>query len=138
MVEERGDGTVAAVLRNLTPHPVRLLGAEPGDGPAVELPPDGPPARLVLAPDEADGAVRVGDLVVPLVRTAATAEVTGLPEPRPGVLLIVARSAAEAFPDRDDLCYPHRMVRDGGGAVVGCRALGRPAAKADPRKIHNF
>ncbi|MBI1758226.1 MAG: hypothetical protein HYR62_03230 [Actinobacteria bacterium] len=109
-------------VRNLTPHAVHLLGPDT----VVELPPAGPPARLVLAPDQPDGEIRVGDLTVPLVRTAATPTVTGLPDPESGVLLIVARPVAEAFPHRDDLAYPHQVVRDEHGVIIGCRALGRP------------
>lgn len=107
---------------NLTPHVVRLM----GDGVTVELPPAGPPARLVLRPDREDGSVRVGPLVVPLKRTAASGVVIGVPDRRPAVLLIVARPVAEALPDRDDLVYPHDTVRDAAGVVVGCRSLARP------------
>jgi len=114
-------------VRNLTPHPVRLVGP---DG-VVALPPDGPPARLVLAEDLPDGSVEIRGTVIPLVRTAATSAVTGLPDPVTGVLLIVARAVAEEFPDRDDLAYPHRATRDAKGAVTGCRALGRPASRRD-------
>jgi len=110
-------------LRNLTPHAVRLI----GDTGAVELSPDGPPARLVLAADVADGHVEVDGVTIPLVRTAATTTLVGLPDPAPGVLLVVARPVAEAAALRDDLVYPHRTVRDADGNVVGCRALGRPA-----------
>jgi hypothetical protein len=120
------DGAVPEVV-NLTPHVVRLIGEEA----TVELPPAGPPARVVLRPDRADGTVRIGPLVVPLKRTAASPTVTGLPERKPGVLLIVARPVAEALPERDDLFYPHDTVRDANGMVVGCRSLARPAVDAD-------
>jgi hypothetical protein len=69
----------------------------------MELPPAGPPTRLVLAPDVPDGEVVVGSVSVPLVRTSATPVIVGLPDPEPGVLLIVARPVAEADPHRDDL-----------------------------------
>jgi hypothetical protein len=111
----------APEVLNLTPHPIRLV----GDGAVVELAASGPPARVVLLPDRADGQVRIGCLVIPLKRTAASAEVTGLPEERPGILIIVARPVAEALPRRDDLVYPHDTVRDTVGAVVGCRSLAR-------------
>lgn len=111
---------------NLTPHVVRLV----GDDATVELAPAGPPARVVLRPDRADGVVRVGPLLVPLKRTAASEVVTGVPDPRPGVLLIVARPVAEALPHRDDLVYPHDTVRDADGVIVGCRSLARPAVSA--------
>jgi len=112
---------------NLTPHVVRLIGE---DGTVVELPPAGLPARLVLQPDQPDGAVRIGPLVVPLKRTAATPQVTDLPDHRPGVLLVVSRAVAEAFPERDDLVYPYDTVRDDQGVIVGCRSLARPLLTA--------
>ncbi|MGC5388572.1 hypothetical protein ACPXCJ_29155 [Micromonospora chalcea] len=125
-MEPAYDEAVPEVL-NLTPHVVRLI----GDSATVEVAPAGPPARLVLLPDRADGAVRIGPLLVPLKRTAASSDVVGLPDARPGVLLIVARPVAEAFPERDDLLYPHDTVRDADGAVVGCRSLARPVVAAD-------
>lgn len=116
---------VSFELVNLTPHVVRLI----GDDATVELAPAGPPARLVLLPDQVDGFVQVGPVTVPLKRTAASSEVTGLPDPRPGVLFIVARALAEALPHRDDLVYPHDAVRDSAGVVIGCRSLARPAIR---------
>jgi hypothetical protein len=108
---------------NLTPHVVRLV----GETTIVELPPAGAPARVVLRPDRDDGVLRVGDLVVPLKRTAASSQVVGLPPRRSGVWIVVARAVAETLPDRDDLLYPHETVRDAAGVVVGCRSLARPA-----------
>jgi hypothetical protein len=105
---------------NLTPHHIRLV----GEREAVELAPAGPPARLVLRRDEPLGRVAVGPVLIPVVRTAASGEVNGLPDPRPGVLLIVARPVAEALPNRDDLVFPHDTVRNENGTVIGCRALG--------------
>ena len=122
VMQSTEDGSAPAVV-NLTPHVVRLV----GDEITVELAPAGPPARVVLQPDQADGVVRVGPLAVPLKRTAASRVVTGVPERRPGMLLIVARPVAEALPERDDLVYPHDTVRNAEGMVVGCRSLARPA-----------
>ncbi|GAA0743605.1 hypothetical protein Drose_15105 [Dactylosporangium roseum] len=109
-------------MLNLTQHVVRLVGT----GATVELRPAGPAARLMLEPDRDDGVLRVGPLVVPLKRTAASSQVVGVPPRRPGAWLIVARVVAEALPDRDDLLYPHDMVRNAAGMVVGCRSLARP------------
>lgn len=109
---------------NLTPHTIRIIIGEA----TLSVPPSGPLARIVLAPDVPDGTVTIEGHQVPIVRTAATPEVTCLPEPRQDVLLIVARAVAEALPDRQDLVYPHDTVRDDRGAVIGCRSLGRPAS----------
>lgn len=116
-------GNAFTRIRNLTPHTIRLVGGER----ALELPPDGPAARVALAADVPDGAVEIDGLMMPLVRTAATTTVVDLPDPEPGTLLLVARPVAEAVAARQDLAYPHLTVRDENGVVMGCRALGRPA-----------
>jgi hypothetical protein len=118
---------VTTVL-NLTPHIIHLIGPDA----AEEIPPDGPPARLTLAPEQPIGDVRVGAVTLPVVGTGSTGRVTNLPERRPGVLLIVARAVAEALPDRDDLVFPHNAVRDTLGVVVGCRAFGQVTQHAAP------
>ena len=110
-------------VRNLTPHAIHLI----GDERILELPPDGPPARLALAPDLPDGTIVIDGFPIPVMRTAATTTVVNLPDPEPGTLLLVARPVAEALAARHDLAYPHRTVRDESGVVVGCRALGRPS-----------
>lgn len=33
----------------------------------------------------------------------------------------------EAYPERRDLVFPYREVRDNAGRVIGCAALGRTA-----------
>ena len=52
-----------------------------------------------------------------------------LPDPVPGVLLIVSRMVAEHTAGRDDLVFPDDLVRDESGAVTGCRRLGRTVRK---------
>jgi hypothetical protein len=113
-------------LRNRTPHTIHILGNDQ----ALEITPDGPAARLTLAPDRPDGTLTVDGVAVPLIRTSATTTVVDLPDPEPGTLYVVARPVAEALPERHDLAYPHLTVRDDRGVVTGCRALGRPATTA--------
>jgi hypothetical protein len=121
-------------VRNLTPHPVVLV-----DGEATHtIPVDGPPARLVLHPDEPIDQVTVGPLTVPVVRTAASSETTGLPPQEGGVLLIVARAVAEEFPERTDLLFPHRTVRGEGGRVVGCAAFGIASPLVSPAESGDY
>jgi hypothetical protein len=54
--------------------------------------------------------------------------VQGLPERAAGVFLLVPRAVAQAYPDRDDLLAPYRLVRDSRGTVVGCAAFARVMA----------
>ncbi|MGH4021253.1 MAG: hypothetical protein ACRDT0_18895 [Pseudonocardiaceae bacterium] len=109
------------MIRNLTLHAVHLVTA----GGQVQLPPEAPPARLRQQATPA-GRVEVAGTAIELFDIGAGG-VEGLPVPRPGVWLVVPRLIAEACPERRDLVFPYREVRDGAGRVVGCRALGRAA-----------
>ncbi len=46
-----------------------------------------------------------------------------LPDPQPGVLYVTSRVVAEHCPQRDDLAWPHELVRDTAGRPVGARGL---------------
>lgn len=46
-----------------------------------------------------------------------------LPDPQPGVLYVTSRVVAEHCPQRDDLTWPHELVRDTAGRPVGARGL---------------
>lgn len=109
------------MIRNLTPHPVHVVIPER----QVELAPDGPPARLRQQAIAA-GSVDVDGAAVELFDIGADG-VEDLPAPRLGVWLFVPRVVAEACPERRDLVFPYREVRDDAGRVIGCAALGRPA-----------
>ena len=67
---------------------------------------------------------------VPLA-VVAYGEVTGLPDPAPGVVVVVSAMVRAACPDRADLASPGEPVRDEAGRVIGCRSLvvNRPAAR---------
>jgi hypothetical protein len=109
-----------ASLLNLTGHPVVVAGV--GEG--LTIPPMGPPARLSESPVGNGRPLSTEHGCVPLV-VVAQGEVTGLPSPEPGVLVIVSRAVAVAAPDREDLVVPHRQQRDSAGRVVNCEALAR-------------
>lgn len=108
------------MIRNLTRHPVHIVTA---DG-QVELAPDAPPVRLRQEATAA-GWVDVDGGVVELFDIGADG-VEDLPAPAAGVWLIVPRIVADACPERHDLVFPYREVRDDVGRVIGCAALGRP------------
>lgn len=110
-------------LVNLTPHTITLV----GDNGTTTIEPSGPPARVTFAPDQQTSTVEVNGLDVPIVRTATTGVVTGLPAALPDTLYIVSRQVVDAVPDRDDLVCTHDAVRDQQTrAIVGCRKLARP------------
>ncbi len=109
------------MIRNITRHPVHIVTA---DG-QVELAPDAPPVRLRQEATAA-GWVDVDGGGVELFDIGADG-VDDLPAPRPGMWLVVPRVVAEACPERRDLVFPYREVRDNAGRVIGCAALGRTA-----------
>lgn len=82
---------------NLTPHPVSVVC---GDG-TITFPPSGGRATLVFEP-AVDTSIN-GFVIRPRSRVA---NVTGLPDPQEGVLLIVSTMVREAMPSRTDLVTP--------------------------------
>jgi hypothetical protein len=109
-------------IRNLTPHTVTLL---VGDR-RVDIPASGILPRVVEQ-EAAAPPVTVSGVEVPVVEVRL-GTVQGLPERAAGVFLLVPRAVTQAYPDRDDLLIPYRLVRDPGGAVVGCAAFARVMA----------
>lgn len=108
------------MIRNLTPHAVDII-TRWGN---VQLQPDQAVVRLRQRVKEA-GSVEVDGRPVELFDITAEG-VDDLPPPQPEVWLLVPRLVAEACPERSDLIFPYREVRDHAGRVVGCTALGRP------------
>lgn len=116
-------------LVNLNPHEVVLI----GDGQQLVLPPSGTVPRLVLG---GGTTVTVGALgagggtgeETPVTLSLTYGEgLVGLdpplPDPQPGVLYVTSRVVAEHCPQRDDLAWPHELVRDTAGRSVGARGL---------------
>ena len=105
-------------ILNLTPHPVNLINES---GELVEtFPVVGPAPRLmelVEALPAVDG--------LPVNKVSYGREITNLPAPQEGVLLIVSRITAAAVTGREDILFPHGEVRDENGRILGARALGR-------------
>mgnify|MGYP003348687737 CR=1 FL=1 len=95
---------------NLTPHPIVVVG-----GPTI--PPSGTVARCATVSRSAGEHQGVA-----LVR-ATFGEVVDLPDPEEGVLLVVSALVRAAVPHRGDVASPGDLVRDGSGAVIGCRNL---------------
>ena len=57
------------------------------------------------------------------VVTTSYGEVSGLPDPTPGVFFIVSGLVRAALPHRKDLLSPGDLVRDEKGQPIGCRNL---------------
>lgn len=111
-------------IRNMTPHPITLI---LGDGARVTLPSEG--VVRAQAQTTVRGAIHIEGLgQIPLVETTYGPP-EGLPEPEPGVLLVVSAIAAMAvkryYPYRDDVVVVADTVRDENGFIVGARALAR-------------
>ena len=111
-------GETKMEILNLTPHPVNIINGEgvmtatfPVAGPAPRL------AELVESLPAVDG--------LPVNKVSYSEEITNLPAPHKGVLLIVSRITAAAVTSREDILFPHGEVRDENGRILGVRALGR-------------
>ena len=106
------------MIINLTPHSVNCVDVVvAGLVGSVRFTPEATPARVSSASSV------VGEVGgVPLLR-ATYGDIEGLPDARPGILLIVSRVVAAAAPHRRDLLVPSDLVRDADGLVTGCRGL---------------
>lgn len=102
-------------LINLTPHAVSIHDAD--GNLIVTVEPAGVPARCSTQREQ------VGEFDdIPLYRTRY-GEVTGLPDPEPGTILIVSGMVRAAVAHRTDLWQPGEAVRDAAGQVIGCIGL---------------
>lgn len=101
-------------LVNLTPHPINVIldGQDP-----VTIAPSGVVPRVAST----------ATVVAPGFITSTFGDVTDLPDPVPGKLLIVGAMVRTALPDRDDLIGPDTSptgaVRNGDGMIIGVRGF---------------
>lgn len=117
---------MTTIIRNLTPHPVNIVLA---NGETITYPVDGPAPRVVMGKQESGKITdQFGNEIEDSV-TWASPDVTDLPEPEEGVIMIVSRMTADAVGGRPDLRCPEGIVRDEAGRIVGCRSLTRPVLK---------
>ncbi len=107
---------------NLTVHEVTVM----SNGSGISFPASGTEARIVERTDSVASVVTDGGPVP--TETVWHGEVSNLPPPKPGTTFLVSRLVAMAVPDRDDLVFPSREVRDASGRIIGCSALGRIAS----------
>jgi len=126
---------------NLTPHPVRILGAGE-NGEDLVIPSDGilrvaestkkiSELRAIKEfgpPDYDDGPRELSEIEhkefrIPIYKI----EYSGLKEPprEPGTIYIVSSVAAMAAPHRDDFYIVAKPVRDNEGRIIGCKGLAK-------------
>lgn len=110
---------------NLTPH---ALSVKALDGEYLTILPDAEgPARVIYDPLPPE-QTRIGGHEVAVAVSGSPREIIGLPDPEPGVVLIVAKAVVDASPrHRGDLMSPGRLLRDEDGKVIGCDGLTRRA-----------
>lgn len=109
----------AEQLINLTPHAIFVF--QPGSEVDIllEIPKTEPPAVLEFVDEPEE--LTVGDVEIASGRLRYTGVITGLPEPKPGVLYVCSRLTA-AVAGRPDVVFPDDEVRKD-GTVVGCHKL---------------
>ena len=110
------------IIINCTPHTVTVLDED---------------GKTIASYDPSGTVPRIGEVIgaswpvidpdsneVPTEDVWYSDTQTSLPEGDDETIYIVSRIFAFAFPDRADLCFPSREVRDSSGRIIGCRALG--------------
>lgn len=110
-------------FKNLTPHEVTVVD---GDR-SVTFQPSGQVARVDEDARFVGYYAAKDDEQKPLhipVKMVSAADVTGLPEQEDNVVHIVSRMVADACPDRQDLVFPFRLIRDDQGRITGCTGFG--------------
>ena len=105
-------------LINLTPH---ILNIHTPSG-VENLPPSGQVARV---DSESTPAAPIGG--IPTFKEEG-GQVTGLPEPREGVVFITSLRVSDEV-CREDVVSPGHLVRDENGRPVGCRGLRRHSTR---------
>lgn len=103
-------------LVNLTPHPITVG--------TVTLPPSGTVARVAVSRQQV-GVIPLEDgSAIPVFETRY-GEVSGLPLPEDGTILIVSAMVRThpSLCDRLDVASPGNLVRDSAGQIVGCDGL---------------
>ena len=110
---------------NLTPHALNIRAL---DGATVVIPPDPAGVARVIYDRLPPEQTTIAGHEIAVSVAGSPREIIGLPEPEPGVVLIVAKAVADAAPaGRGDLMSPGRLIRDEDGNVVGCDGLTRRA-----------
>jgi hypothetical protein len=104
-------------LVNLTPHALTLVTA---GGTPITFLASSRLARLAVV-REARPALAIDGEIYGVVRPTL-GEITGLPDPAPGVIYVASALVAEKA-GRADVFSPGELIRDAAGVIVGARGL---------------
>lgn len=111
---------------NLTPHAITIPDCPRPDGDGTApwtLPPSG---KIARAREQINRGAPIADIPTSYVHYFGTID---LPDPQPGVYLVVSSLTAEAAYHAGrkyaDLLVPGDPVRDAAGKIAGCRSLAR-------------
>ena len=102
---------------NCTPHPLNIHHF----GGILELAASGILPRLAVTRENVVPVFGPLGEVINVAR-ATLGELTGLPDPQDGVVLITSALVADAA-KRPDVMSPGELVRDAQGIIIGCRGL---------------
>lgn len=108
---------------NLTPHPITI---ECTDQRQLTLPVSHTVARLREQRRVVEGLQHCADSAQSYtidVTQVAYGPTEDLPPPAAFTGYVVSQMVAQANPHRDDLYFPGQLIRNGQGAIVGCRGL---------------
>ena len=105
-------------LVNLCPHDITIVD---GDGNVIIVLPheEGRVARVATSETPAENTLGYSFPVV----HREWGDVTGLPDPQPGVAFVVSAAVVSASPGRTDLFSPGRLIRDANGQPTQCVGL---------------
>lgn len=108
-----------ATILNLTPHVVNVFDLEGNH--IVDLPVE----EGMYIPRVSQTQEVLGETAgIPITRQTF-GQVENLPDPQPGVFLVVSRMVAQAVHERQDLLVPGSLVRNDQGQPCGCHGLSR-------------
>ena len=106
------------MLVNLTPH---KLDIHCEDDEILMIEPSGEEARISIENIPQDNIVVHGCMSVP-TSLSVPGEITGLPDPKEGVLYITSLAVAQKA-NRKDVLSPGELIRDDENRVIGCKGL---------------
>lgn len=108
------------MVRNLTPHAVRLLVG----GREVVLPPDGVVARVRLEQDATE-TIEWQGMSLPVREVSTKHQVVGLPNREEDTLFLVSFLVAQAAKERDDLLVVDHIDRSDEGVIQYVNAFAK-------------
>ena len=100
-------------IKNHTPHPVCVC--------CEVIKPQPNPARVKQEVKEIETISFHGKEIPITVSTYSDG--VYIPARKDGIIHVVSKIVAEAYPDRDDFVIPNEIERDENGNITGCKSL---------------